>query len=139
MKNQFVTYEIALKLKELGFDEECFAYWYGEGDLIYCNSSSNGVYPFKTQRDDDDSATAPLWQQVEQWFRVKYNICVVIQCVNWRLGKQFEGYLCKFQTKEMIDKGDYSKYIYLSDLFITYEETREYIILKAIELCQNKE
>ena len=27
MKDQFVTYEIALKLKELGFDEECFAYY----------------------------------------------------------------------------------------------------------------
>ena len=26
MKEQFVTYEIALKLKELGFDEECFRY-----------------------------------------------------------------------------------------------------------------
>lgn len=24
MTKQFVTYEIALKLKELGFDEECF-------------------------------------------------------------------------------------------------------------------
>jgi hypothetical protein len=27
MKEQFVTYEIALKLEELGFDEECFAYY----------------------------------------------------------------------------------------------------------------
>ena len=27
MKEQFVTYEIALKLKELGFDEECFGYY----------------------------------------------------------------------------------------------------------------
>ena len=24
MKNLFVSYEVALKLKELGFDEECF-------------------------------------------------------------------------------------------------------------------
>lgn len=27
MKEQFVTYEIALKLKELGFDEPCFGYY----------------------------------------------------------------------------------------------------------------
>lgn len=27
MKEQFVTYEIALKLKELGFDEKCFYYF----------------------------------------------------------------------------------------------------------------
>lgn len=28
MKEQFVTYEIALKLKELGFDEKCVASYY---------------------------------------------------------------------------------------------------------------
>ena len=28
MKNQFVSYEIALALKELGFDEECFGWFY---------------------------------------------------------------------------------------------------------------
>jgi hypothetical protein len=28
MEEQFVTYEIALKLKELGFDEECFAIFF---------------------------------------------------------------------------------------------------------------
>ena len=27
MQKQFVTYEIALKLKELGFDEPCFGYY----------------------------------------------------------------------------------------------------------------
>ena len=27
MKEQFVTYEIALKLKELGFDKPCFGYY----------------------------------------------------------------------------------------------------------------
>ena len=28
MEEQFVTYEIALKLKELGFNEECFGYYH---------------------------------------------------------------------------------------------------------------
>lgn len=32
MQEQFVTYEIALKLKELGFNEPCFAY-YDEEDI----------------------------------------------------------------------------------------------------------
>lgn len=27
MKDQFVSYPIALKLKELGFDEPCFGYY----------------------------------------------------------------------------------------------------------------
>ena len=33
MEEQFVTYEIALKLKELEFDEFCFAHYY-RGDLL---------------------------------------------------------------------------------------------------------
>ena len=28
MEEQFVTYEIALKLKELGFDEKCLVWYY---------------------------------------------------------------------------------------------------------------
>ena len=31
MNKQFVTYEIALKLKELGFDEKCIASYYTNG------------------------------------------------------------------------------------------------------------
>lgn len=27
MEKQFISYEIALKLKELGFDKECFVCW----------------------------------------------------------------------------------------------------------------
>jgi hypothetical protein len=30
MKNEFIPYEHALELKELGFDEPCLAYWYNE-------------------------------------------------------------------------------------------------------------
>jgi hypothetical protein len=60
MKEQFVPHEIALKLKEKGFDEPCLGYF----DPLYkklviwengsTNSTSNWVY-------------APLWQQVIDW------------------------------------------------------------------------
>lgn len=60
MDKEFVTYEIALALKELGFDEECFNY-YG--------------YDFQNDRllisyqQDNSSIPAPLKQQVFRWFR----------------------------------------------------------------------
>jgi hypothetical protein len=64
MDKEFVTYEQALALKELGFDEECcggykksFPYdneWKFYIDDIYCQ------------------ITAPLKQQVFRWFREKY-------------------------------------------------------------------
>ena len=63
IQSQFCSYEIALKLKELGFDEECigwynlnilckFGYWKQDKN-IFCNSELHTGY-----------IAAPLWQQV---------------------------------------------------------------------------
>jgi hypothetical protein len=63
MEKQFVTYEIAVKLKELGFDERCFgAFLRGK------------YYPFDiTHRffgePQHDIVLAPLWQQAIDWCR----------------------------------------------------------------------
>ena len=63
MKKEFVTYEIALKLKELGFDEKCFGYYHiNEGYKIgyaFCYSENT--------RTSDCSILAPLWQQVQSF------------------------------------------------------------------------
>lgn len=58
MKKEFVPYELALKLKAIGFDEECFAtHGYLE---LYINT-------------DDGHLKAPLFQQVFRWFREPKN------------------------------------------------------------------
>jgi hypothetical protein len=69
MKKEFIPYEQALSLKELGFDEPCFGYYeYSKNFLItdsvfYTNSElkNNGI-------------TTPLHQQAFRWFREKYNL-----------------------------------------------------------------
>ena len=76
MKHLFVPYEEAIKLKELGFDEQCFG----------------GYYPYKVafelcifQDENEESdhkniiLQAPLFQQAFDWFREKYNLYYVIQ------------------------------------------------------------
>ena len=66
MEKEFVTYEIALALKELGFDEPCFGYYGIENELnfeISCNLDHN-----LTRR---NFMTAPLWQQVIDWLDSK--------------------------------------------------------------------
>lgn len=58
MKDQFVDYETAEMLKELGFDEKCFAWYIIEDKTIViekCETNTIGVLK------------SPLWQQVEQW------------------------------------------------------------------------
>jgi hypothetical protein len=70
MKNEFIPYQQALELKELGFDEPCFGKIYADG------GSEQLSYPYKNsdQIGKVTSCSAPLYQQVFRWFREKYYI-----------------------------------------------------------------
>jgi hypothetical protein len=59
MEKEFVPYEQALDLKELGFDEPCLMYYDYSLSLV-----ESGVYECK----------APLYQQCWRWFREKYDL-----------------------------------------------------------------
>ena len=66
MEKEFVPYELAVKLKELGFDEPCFAYYnyYIKGvPLNMYGSDYNGT-----------GQPAPTWNSAFTWFREKYNL-----------------------------------------------------------------
>ena len=66
IEEQFVPYEIALKLKELGFTEVCLA----------CYKDTEGtqkIFPYVTKEPSNSLCSAPLWQQVFDWFRERYN------------------------------------------------------------------
>jgi hypothetical protein len=72
MKNQFVIYKIALKLKEFGFDEPCLAYFTSEKEIKYTDSdlsiqAGQWLLPI------------PLWQQIIDWLDKKYNLLVVVK------------------------------------------------------------
>ena len=62
MNKEFVNYEIALALKELGFDEPCLMYYDYSWTLV-----ESGVYECK----------APLYQQAFRFFREKYGLDVI--------------------------------------------------------------
>ena len=66
MNSEFVTYEQALALKELGFDEPCFGYWKSKNWLIQEKTRTDGY------THADQECSAPLYQQAFRWFREKY-------------------------------------------------------------------
>jgi hypothetical protein len=74
MAKEFVPYEQALSLKELGFDEPCFANWI-ERDI-----RDGGGIVLEMWSDEDTEYTpmsmllAPLYQQAFRWFREKHNL-----------------------------------------------------------------
>jgi len=72
MTKEFVPYELALKLKQLGFDEPCFGRFNNDGYLLIAHTEkyiiSNGV-------DRSEFFTlAPTFSQAFRWFREKHGM-----------------------------------------------------------------
>jgi len=100
MKKEFIPYEQALELKELGFDKEQYLGWY---ESFY----SSGTPHLQTEwleeyLDFDILVPAPLYQQAFRWFREKYGISVSIS-INWEEGigkdSSYGKYACSLQHK----------------------------------------
>ena len=77
MNNEFIPYEQALELKELGFNEECAAHYLDIDDLElkwkqYRNMSIN----------ESRLLQAPLYQQAFRFFREKYEFTYSIGKTN---------------------------------------------------------
>jgi len=125
MKEQFVTYEIAVKLAKLGFNEPCWFQFDEDGNLDWCYSEMKIETTEVTIR---SGYLAPLWQQAIDWFREKFKHHIEIQSPDYQNENDF--YWTIHVVKKIGVFGDGS-----SD---NYYEAREQAILKAIELCQNK-
>ena len=129
MEKEFVTYEQALALKELGFEDYyCFGEWQnlkiGKNLSIY--QEDNHIYDIPVLAAE---IRAPLKQQVFRWVKDKYN---------WYHTMDFrrKAYPSTNQYKWKIDIG-------LGDIFPmgwadTYEEAENACIDKLIELIKNK-
>ena len=128
MNKEFIPYEQALELKELGFDESCLAFYDGKGtEQIYFNSHRNGsgdYEPFK-KMERITWFGAPLYQQAFRWFREKHGWVGGIRL----LTNSTPGIIGEF-TKDK----DYSFMI----IATTYEEAELACLKKLIEITKNK-
>jgi len=129
MKNEFVKYEQALALKELGFDEQCFSFYNIEGELY----ESEGYYR-RGYNVHEDEVIAPLYQQVFSFFREKYKLYPEIGLHDredeetWRFTISILGYY-ELAYNQNVGKEPYHK---------TYEEAEQACLDKLIEIVKNK-
>ena len=167
MKEQFVTYEIALKLKELGFNEPCFGYykpikdWMMKGNKFNsephfhgCNWPNNeSTFYFMYVQNlfgDRDSIVknseftkaikniaVPLWQQVIDWFREKHNIYALVYIWSEKSLKNFSDIIIE-KYQVTVYKDSAENIDYIEDYYNSYNEARKQSILKAIEVCQKR-
>jgi hypothetical protein len=126
ISHEFIHYEQALELKELGFDEDVIAYWEKNSLLKpipmsdFINSFPVNDYP------KADWIAAPLYQQAFRWFREKYSIN------SWIINAEDNNNAFKpFFRGNNIDE-------HLVDFYNTYEEAELARLKKLIEIAKNK-
>lgn len=69
MNEDFITYELAKKLKEKGFDYPCIGHYVN--NKLYIAHYQNAFHS-----DNDESVDAPTISQVLKWLRNTYNLHV---------------------------------------------------------------
>ena len=141
-QTEFIPYEQALELKELGFDEPCFGY-YVDGEIRGINlgyEEFGGVKPYYqrfgfhtiTNNDIDNLSkvvvSTPLYQQAFRWFRQKYkwNHSISIR----RFPSVDYGYILGAMEGESS--------VWNINGFNTYEEAELACLKKLIEIVKNK-
>ena len=124
MEKEFVTYEQALELKELGFNEPCFGWWFVDEKMLFIEKSKKST--------SDNILQAPLKQQVFRWFRDNHNL---FGCIDLQSSNPSHWYI---RVDDIIE----NDFVYHSEdyriKYKTYEEAEDACINKLIELVKTQ-
>jgi hypothetical protein len=128
MTKEFVPFELAVKLKQIGFDEPCIKFYWEDGMFFrgYQEAFNHNKY---------DTISAPLFQQAFRWFREKYDLHSLIgiypNTKEWYSSYQD----LNWSGKETLD---FNKTEDRSIRFETYEEAEIACLDKLIEIVETK-
>lgn len=130
MEDQFVTYEIALDLRELGFNEDCLGAFVTKdrGFSIVDTTTEFELSNFLCQT--ENVVLAPLWQQCLDWFREKHDIHI-----NFESLVKDNNYVYTFDVLYTIET---IKLFSCKMRYETFSEARKQAILKAIDIIKNQ-
>ena len=124
MNKEFIPYEQALALKELGFDEPCFAVYIDktltiEDDWLYSTNQDTFI--------ESSNFSAPLYQQAVRWFREKHDLQA--SNIMFSNGKYDTGITRYKGTQSVWGNGP---------IYDTYEEAELACLNKLIEIVKEK-
>jgi len=128
MEKEFVPYEIALKLEEIGFKEVCIAYWLKQGKKPQINYRLVDIEFAKTF---DNITISPTWSQAFEYFSDKYRLYAETPMYVIQSGKHDGCYAFKAIIK---DTESYKEYIkFKKDEFPTKLKARMECIKQLME------
>jgi hypothetical protein len=127
MEKEFIPFELAVKLKEFGFDESCFGSYYNnseenfkEGKFDYRGELN---IEYSTYNENTYYILAPTYSQTFRWFRENYDMIHNID----RIFKDEFGYTITPGDNEPIN----------GFCFNSYEEAELACIEKLIEIVES--
>ena len=145
MEKEFVSYIMALKLKELGFDEKCLGFYYQAIETEWFDFRSGGNVIFNEgnpiilnysgkiglERDEIYLCKAPLYQQTLYWFREKHNYSGEVYYYD---SSDFGKWHFDIEPLKL-DGERYTTPV--KEGFNTHQEAQEKLIEKLIEIVKN--
>ena len=126
MEKEFVTYDQALALKELGFNEPCFAIYYSKNKSFNWHHHIDHTNDEPVLESGEFNISAPTFSQAFRWFREKHNL--VFNFIIFNIVKPGEYHWS-------ITWNDEAK---ASGIVKTYEKAEQECLDKLIEICKNK-
>lgn len=139
MEKEFVPYELALRLKALGFNEKCYGYFTRDKEFFYfdvddlSSAYTKNMDNLVVNSVNGLECTAPLYQQAFRWFREKHNLIGKV----WQFSVSEDE---KSSYEYMIDKlNNLGLGQYIQDFpFSSYEEAELACLKKLIEIVKEK-
>ena len=130
MKKEFIPYEQALALKELGSDEPCF------GSYVKLTETQNTFFMNDVVSEIDRETPlheslitkAPTFSQAFRWFREKYDLIVIID-ITYINGR-------KWRYRIETPPRNFYGFESLKDGFDTHEESELACLKKLIEIVK---
>ena len=126
MEKDFVPYEEALALKELGFDEPCNT-CYDKLEMVASYGAS--VFDYKNYNTSGHRASRPTFSQAFRWFRDKHNLNPLIA---------FCEYAIESENAWKYTLDNPTKILMWDGKFNTYKEAELACLKKLIEIVKNK-
>lgn len=117
IQKEFVPYEEALVLKELGFNEPCFGYWKSKNWLIQEKTRTDGY------THADQECSAPTFSQTFRFFREKCGL------KSWIQEHTADTFIYEIRPHKLTDYKEGEVYVYE-----VYEEAELACLKKLIEI-----
>lgn len=113
MKHLFVDKQIAIELKDLGFDEPCFCVYNPSVDGIFMSNSNDlDGQPRNSDLTSGVSIALPIYQQVIEWFIKEHDLVIIVEYIGHLDDiPKFEGTIVgDFGETELSEGGKYFSY-----------------------------